>query len=170
MDSVTVRRVEAINIDTMIAGLKNNSVLVGWFPSARYDDKDSTPVAAVAAQNEFGNPNKNVPARPFIRPAISRNERKWKNIARHGVKALLANKTTVNTVLENMGEIIVGDIQHSISLVFTPPLKQSTIEARIARRSHSGRLNKTQAQSTVKPLIDTGHMQATVSYELESNV
>jgi len=168
MGSVTIRRGPSTNIEKALRDLKPESVKIGWFPSARYDDEKRTSVASVAAQNEYGNPNKNIPARPFLRPAIAHNSKKWMDIGKRGVKAVLAGKSTVDAVLDNIGVSAVGDIQHSISQVYSPSLKPSTIQARLARRTTSGRLNKTQARSITKPLVDTGYMQATVSYELSS--
>jgi hypothetical protein len=165
MVSVTIKR-EGSNALKNLTNLQTASVKIGWFPSARYDDEKSTPVAAIAAQNEYGNPSDNIPPRPFIRPAIAHSQKKWSDIGKRGLKAVLAGKSTINQVLDNLGVAAIGDIQHSIAQVYSPPLKRATIEARLARRTHHGRLNKTQARSITKPLIDTGHMQATVSYEL----
>ncbi len=165
---MTIKHSSDKTIERAIANMKPVSVKVGWFPSARYDDEDRTPVAAVAAQNEKGNPNKNIPARPFISPAIAHNKLKWAGIGRNGLRAVIHNKATVTQVLENLGIAAVGNIQYSIAQVYSPTLQRATIEARLARRTHKGRLNKTQARSITKPLIDTGHMQATVAYELSS--
>ena len=168
MGSVTIRRDNPKALDNIAKALQPGTVKIGWFPSARYDDEKSTPVAAVAAQNEYGNPTKNIPARPFIRPAIAHNQKKWQDIGQRGLKAVLAKKSTVTAVLDMIGIAAVGDVQHSISLVYSPPLKRATIEARLARRTHKGRLTRNQAAGISKPLIDTGHMQATVSYEVET--
>jgi len=171
MGSVTIRRDNPKALENIAKALQPGTVKIGWFPSARYDDEKSTPVAAIAAQNEYGNPNKNIPARPFIRPAIIRDQKTWEDIGRRGLKAVLAKKSTVMAVLDNIGIRASEDIKHSISLVFSPPLKRATIEARLNRPGRSvpkGRLTKSQAAGISKPLIDTGHMQATVSYEVET--
>lgn len=163
---VTIKR-EVSNVTKNLKNLKSGYVDVGWFPSARYNDEKSTPVASVAEENEYGNPAKNIPARPFLRPAISNYQKDWNEIGKRGLKAVLNGKSTVTQVLDNLGQRIVGDIQHSISKVYEPVLSEVTINARLERRTHKGRLNKTQAVSITKPLIDTGHMQATVSYEIQ---
>ena len=162
MGSVTIRRDNPKALENIAKVLQPGMVKIGWFPSARYDDEKSTPV-------EYGNPNKNIPARPFIRPAIAHNQKKWQDIGQRGLKAVLAKKSTVTAVLDMIGIAAVGDVQHSISLVYSPPLKRATIEARLARRTHKGRLTRNQAAGISKPLIDTGHMQATVSYEVETS-
>jgi len=163
VSSVTIRH----GTTDTIGNLNSGELRVGWFPSARYDDEKNTPVASVAAQNEYGNPNKNIPARPFIRPAIAADSQKWQATGRRGFKSVLAGQSTVTQVLENIGEQIVGDIQYSISRVYEPALSKRTVDERLARRNATrSRVNKTQARSITKPLIDTGHMQATVSYEI----
>ena len=150
-----------------LTDIKGGAVKVGWFPSARYNDEHRTPVAAVAAQNEYGNPNARIPARPFIRPAIADNTVKWKSIAADGMRSVVRGKTQAAKVLEVLGEVIKEDIQYSITRVYSPALAQSTVDARISRRAnHSGRYSAVQARSITKPLIDTGYMQATVSYEI----
>lgn len=169
MGSVTIKHITSKTLENSIQNMKIQYVKIGWFPSSRYDDEKRTPVAYIAAQNEYGNPNKNIPARPFIRPTIAQNNKKWQNIGKRGIKAVINRTSTVSNVLDSIGISIRDDIQRAITRVYSPPLKKSTIEARLARRTHSGRLNKTQAQSITKPLVDTGYMLATVSYELSSS-
>lgn len=167
MTSVTIRRGNPKALDNIAKALQPGTVRIGWFPSARYDDAKSTPVAAIAAQNEYGNPNKNIPARPFMRPAIANNANKWKDIGKRGLKAVIDKKSTVAGVLDLIGVAAVGDVQYAISQVYAPALKRATIDARLAKRTHSGRLTKSQAQGISKPLVDTGVMLATVSYEVQ---
>jgi len=101
MGTVTIRRDNPNALNDLAKTLQPGVVRIGWFPSARYDDEKNTPVAAIAAQNEYGNPSKNIPARPFIRPAIAHNQNKWSDIGRRGLKAVLAKKSTVLAVLQN---------------------------------------------------------------------
>lgn len=156
-------------LENLLKNLKPQYLKMGWFPSAHYDDKDSTPVAFIAAQNEYGNPNKFIPARPFMRPAIANNQKKWAEIGKRGYTAVLAGKSTGIQVLENIGVTGIGDIQHSIAQVYSPSLSPRTVKARLERHTYKGPLNKTQARTITKPLIDTGHMQATVAYEISSS-
>lgn len=104
-------------------------------------------------------------------PTIVHNENQWALTLAQGFQTVLDGKNTTKTVLENFGGMVVGQIQETISQVFTPVLKRRTIEARLARRNQLGgrRLTKTQAESITKPLIDTGHMFDTVSYEILSD-
>ena len=56
-------------------------VKVGFFSTARYED--GTPVAAVAAWNEFG--TETIPERPFFRNALAESERGVSNILAKGI-------------------------------------------------------------------------------------
>lgn len=49
---------------------RKKEIKVGFFASAKYDDKDQTPVALVAALNEFGL-GTGTPERPFFRQSIA---------------------------------------------------------------------------------------------------
>ncbi len=59
-----------------------SGVKVGFFSTARYED--GTPVAAVAAWNEFG--TKTIPERSFFRNALAESERGVSNILAKGIE------------------------------------------------------------------------------------
>lgn len=126
---------------------------VGWFEEQRYDDKENTPVAYVAAVQEYGYPPNNIPARPFMRPTVIAHHKEWKEIAEKGAKQAIIGKQTITSVMEAIGLKASGDIKKTISKVTEPPLSKRTIAARLARRS-----NKTTLGLLTKPLIDTGYM------------
>ena len=58
-----------------------SGVKVGFFSTARYED--GTPVAAVAAWNEFG--TETIPERPFFRNALAESERSVGRILQGGL-------------------------------------------------------------------------------------
>jgi hypothetical protein len=162
---VDVKRVDSQagkNLLVALKSLQNAQARVGWFPSAVYDDEKSTPVAAVAAQNEFGNPAKNIPARPFMRPTIAKKSKEWKAIAEKGAQAVIENQIHVTDVLDLIGQAASADIKETISRLVTPALSPRTIAARLARRS-----NRKQVGSLTKPLIDTGKMIVSLDYEVD---
>ena len=145
---------------------------VGWFEGARYNDAKATPVAYVATIHEYGSPKNNIPPRPFIRPAISKHEHEWAKIAEAGSKAVLAGHTDIGTVMEAIGQKAKAHIQKEITLVYSPALAEKTILARIRKNStlskKKGRLSERSIGLITKPLIDTGHMLATVANTVES--
>lgn len=135
-------------------------VKIGWFPSAKYED--GTQVAAIAAQNEYGNAAKDIPARPFIRPTIADRQSQWKEAIEKGGRAVLRGKITAFGVMEQIGGLVAGEIAETITKVWSPPLAKRTIAARLAKR----RTGKT-AHNIAKPLIDTAHMFQTLSHKVE---
>ncbi len=121
---------------------------VGFPASAQNAYPDGTPVAAVAAQNIFGDPGQNIPARDFMsqaRPAIAQHQQKVAE------KYSIA-KNQANTLLAALGEMAVSDIKSAIINGSYEPLAEYTLEKRLERG------NKSQ-----KPLIDTAHMIGSVN-------
>jgi len=133
-------------LNTMSANVRDDASLrVGFLENARYED--GTPVALVAAINEYGRPDKNQPPRPFFRSMIAKHQNEWP----HSLGKILVNSNyDVDKTLSLMGERIKGQLQTSITSFQDPPLSPITI----ARKEHA------------KPLIDTGHMLNSVDYEV----
>lgn len=151
--------------------LTNKSLKVGWINGSHYiASKES--VAKVAEQNEFGNPNKHIPARPFMRPTITRESVKWQKLVDDGGKKILKGALTVDNVLNLLGQKVTGDIKESIKAVYYPALAERTVLARIERSSKLSRIKGQIKEKTLgnvtKPLIDTGIMFNTITHEITS--
>ena len=145
---VTVKRTGGRKLERFLreAGRGGVSgVKVGFFSTARYED--GTPVAAVAAWNEFG--TKNIPERPFFRQAIAQMEDGIANIIKAGIDP---KKGIVDGRLADViGAYAQGEIQDSITSLKEPPNNPATIA-----RKGSG-----------NPLVDTGFMRDSVTWQVE---
>jgi hypothetical protein len=151
------------------ARIGNGSVSVGFLAGATYPDGQS--VATVAFWNEFGTKGRahgdaphpdavaegirsepqlsgGLPPRPFFRRMVAAESGAWgTNLG----KAVVASKGDGNRALGLMGEEIKGELQQSINLLTSPPLKPSTIKRK----------------GFAKPLIDTGDMLRSVDYRVD---
>lgn len=125
--------------------LRNRKVSVGFQNGATEDD--GTPVALVAALNEYGVPSHNQPPRPFFRRAIKRNDKKWARMLANGLKKGVA----IEHLFMLMGEQMSADIRQEIIALKSPPLAEATV----------------QKKGFDKPLIDTHTMLDNVTYEVE---
>ncbi|HHT9074227.1 TPA: hypothetical protein ACT5CI_002916 [Edwardsiella tarda] len=139
-------------LDAAESALQSLQLKVGFIDGAKYPD--GTPVAMVAATNEYGRPENNQPPRPFFRDAIAEHESEWSEKIADGIKA----GVPVDQVLSAVGEVIVADIRKSIATLMEPPLSPATIHHRRTRK-------KLQNDST-KPLVDTKEMIRDVHYEV----
>ena len=75
--------------------INKRKLSVGWFENLKYEDTGES-VAQIAAQNEFGVVSKNIPPRPFMRNAISKDGMVWtKNISQALKKSLDGGNSTV---------------------------------------------------------------------------
>ncbi len=127
-----------------ISGSKNLELRAG-FLGGKYEDGESVP--KVAIDNEFGDPSKRRPPRPFFRIAIAKNKQDWLKMP----GALIKRGATAQEALNITGHKMADDIQASIRELRTPKLAQATIDAK----------------GFDKPLIDTGQMLNSVSWEVE---
>jgi hypothetical protein len=122
-------------------------VRVGFLENATYPG--GKPVAMIAAIQEFGAPAAGIPPRPFFRNMIADKSPEWGSAIG---QLMVSQNYDVERVLSMAGEAIAGQLRQSIVDTNSPPLAESTI----ARKGHS------------KPLIDTGHMLQSVSYEVRT--
>ncbi len=124
---------------------RDTTVEVGFFSEARY--QDGTPVAAVAAWNEFG--TETIPERRFFRRALAEVEDGVTNIVKAGIDT---EKMVVDDRLaDRVGAYVAGQVMESITALRTP--KNAPVTAR-----HKGSTN---------PLIDTGMMRASVGWRVD---
>lgn len=94
-----------------------------------------------------------IPPRPFFRNAIQSNEQSWKEY----IDGQAAKGVPAKTILDSLGERIVGDVVQSISTLTDPPLKKATLRSRRSR-----------GNSSDKPLVDTKTLIRSVSHEVGS--
>lgn len=134
---------------------------VGWFASAHYPD--GTPVAYVAAIQEYGYPEGNIPPRLGMRATAAEKQREWGALVARTSKAVLAGQMTGHAAMETIGLKAAGDIRKHITGVFQPPLKPDTVRARLAGKNQG----KYVLVSIAKPLVHTGHLLATLTNTVE---
>jgi len=161
----TVKRDNPKAFDTLNARLKElegKQAKVGWFATSKYED--GTPVAYIAAIQEFGSPKNNIPPRPFMRPTVIHQKNEWIQLLTSGARSILAGKSSITTVMNAIGLKASADIAKSITQVFSPPLKPATIAARKRKRADKKTLGL-----LTKPLVDTGLMLNTVTYVVEDD-
>lgn len=124
------------------------TVDVGFFSHSKYED--GTPVAAVAAWNEFG--TQRIPERPFFRRAIEA-EKGPNSQLRQIVKQRVDPQTLAitNSIAGLLGAAMQGTIQKEITTLRQPPNAALTIRLK----------------GSSNPLIDTEHMRNSVTWKVE---
>jgi hypothetical protein len=135
-------------------------------------------VAMVALIQELGAPRAGIPPRPFFKPMIEKYKGVWG--ATLG-KLMKANKMDGRMSLDQLGEVIEGQLQDSIINVNSPALSPVTLmlrymksqdqslvvnktvvaeaRARVARGESSGGVN-------AKPLDETGFMLHSIHHRI----
>lgn len=160
---VTVKNEDALKkIQKQISLLKSGYVKIGWLANSKYPaNKGGMNVATIAAIQEYGAPSKGIPPRSFIRSTQTKKRKEWREVIAKSFKACINGKWEASKAYTVIGATIQGDIQKTITTLWDPSLKESTIKNR-ARKLKSGEITK----SLTKPLVDTGLMLATLTYKV----
>ena len=138
-----------------IEDIKSLQAEAGWFSSSVYPD--GTPVAYVATIHEFGYPEGNIPARPFVRVAQEEFGKGWGVLMGKGANQVMKGKITAQAMYDALGVQAAGDIRATLARGNFEKLADATIEARARKRKVTvDAVNK-------DPLHDTGYMQATLN-------
>jgi hypothetical protein len=134
-------RLEAIS-----NGVRGGGALrVGFLENATYPN--GTPVAMIAAIQDFGAPNVNIPPRPFFRNMIAAKQKEWGPAIG---QLLVDNDYDLQKALDIAGVAIGGQLRQSIIDTNAPPLSPVTIR----RKGFD------------KPLIDTSVMINSIDHEV----
>lgn len=110
---------------------------VGWFSTSKYPDTGES-VAYVAAIQELGSPERSIPPRPFMRPAVIENKNKWERIAADGANNILAGKTTSQEVMETLTFVAENDVRKNIATLTEPALSPLTLAIRKYKKLNPG--------------------------------
>ena len=125
---------------------KATTLKVGFFADATYPD--GTPVAMIAAIQDFGAPAAGIPPRPFFRNMVAEKSGEWPE----AIATLLKdNDYDSAKTMEQVGSAIEGQLKQSIVDTNEPALKPATIK----RKGFS------------KPLVDKGIMIASTGYKVD---
>ena len=122
---------------------RKSEIRVGFFSDKKYDDADQTPLATVAAIQEFGLAGN--PERPFFRQAIAELERTLPRQLRG-----LVNPETMDVdaaTAARIGQIAAQTIRDRIVALRDPANAETTV-----KRGDN-------------PLVDSGQMHGAVDYE-----
>ena len=163
-------------IDNLAADLQDKSVIAGFVEGANYSD--GTPIAAVAATQNFG--TERIPPRPFMTNAIDHHENEW--IEELG--ELIKDGKSVDDALSSVGLLMQSDIKEAIIDLHEPQLAPLTMMIRKVKRDRNqvgmpttnsifieaiSRLeagDRNFSGVNDKPLVDSGNMLNHVEFEV----
>lgn len=156
---------KAGKIDAMrqsVKALDGAAGRVGWFPSAIHEE--GQPVAGIAAVQEFGSPSRGIPPRLGMRTLAEEKRAEWSATVAQVSRAAALGKIAPDQVMPAVCLAAEGALRAHITKITSPPLKQSTIDARRRRLANGG----AGAQASIaKPLVDTGILLNTLTSETD---
>lgn len=180
MTALDLSRVMA-KIDAIGEGFANREAKIGFFAGQNYED--GTPVAYVAAIQEFGSPENGVPPRPFMRPTVEDKKGEWAADIAGGMRQVLKGRMTADDVLDAVGAAAAGDIVKTIAAGDFKALSPITLMLRKMRDENKGNADWHMSGAKVSeaaarvaagepgstrtaPLDDTGYLMAHVQHQV----
>lgn len=152
-NSVTVTDRGWGNLQKLFASLGSQrpTVKVGIFGGQEPTGIGTVQLATI---HEFGAPAANIPERSFLRSTMDRGKPEYLETMKKLLGLVIDGRATVHDVLELLGQRISADVKKYIATGpgVPPPLRPATI-----RRKGSDR-----------PLVDTGRMLASITYEVDA--
>lgn len=159
---VTITKDNLKKVTLAMANLTKKRVLVG-IPATNTERKpennESTQLtnAALGYIHNYGAPEANIPARPFMEPGIKDAQSRIETALASASKAALSFDADGTTqALDKAGLIAQSSIRNKINEGPFEPLAPSTIKARQRR-----------GVSRTKPLIDTGQLRNSITYVIK---
>lgn len=172
----TVDNVDALR--ALLEGISATEVLVGFPESSATRDGSGPTNAMLGYVHDNGAPEQNIPARPFMIPGIESVATEVTNILAALAKGHLnKGKLTADQGLTRVGLKVQAAIRKKINEGVPPPLADSTLRRRAARKgkglgSRKGAKLELELRAAgwdpsvdfAKPLVDTGQMRNAVSF------
>lgn len=159
MFTIDVQRTKRIDVAKIVAKMQSEpkAVKVG-FPAGEVG-KD---IVQRAIWNHYGTKGGRsgggwggpIPPRPFLANSMRANRSKYKSAMRAGARDAFLGGTSLKTIVQKLGILAQGDIQSEITTLSSPPNSPITIK----RKGSSN------------PLIDTGQMRQSVTWQVKDSV
>lgn len=168
--------------------LTRTRVLVGIPSDKANRKKPDANNAAIGYRMENGEPEHNVPARPFLVPGVEKVLPKATKFMQQAAKAALdGNDAKMEERLEAAGQVCENSVRETINSNLPPPLAPSTVANRKYDRAMSGEEpherqteldyahriaqgmspGEAQADQGIVALVNTGQLRNSVTHVLE---
>lgn len=161
-----------LNIQRVLKFAERQHVLIG-IPAdkaARTDGGINN--ATLGYIHEYGAPEANIPARPFLTPVLEASDDLIvAELQRASMKAITlaamegdvaGGKAAIIEGQHRIGLKLVNKVRSHITDGLSPPLAERTVYARLHRKKNR------RSGPDMKPLIDTGKLLASIAYVIRS--
>ncbi|GJD47005.1 hypothetical protein AFCDBAGC_4890 [Methylobacterium cerastii] len=155
-------------LERTLRDLASMEVVVGIPAEAGTHADSGLTNAALGYIHEFGAPEANIPARPFLFPGIERIQDKIADkLAKGGARAVEAtvasgNRTTGKAegqkALQRVGILAQNSVRGVITDGIAPPLSARTVYDRLHRKKNR------RSPGPMTPLVDTGKLREAITY------
>lgn len=159
-------------VKNLISGweyMRKNEVVVGITEESSVASSDGISTAALLYIHENGSPVNNIPPRPVLKPALAQEEvhSEIVDLMKQATrKALVGDKNGAENCWKKAGMFAQTACKNYIVSGSFAPNAPITIHGGWMRNKVSGKFFHVKGKGSSKPLIDTGAMMNSITYEI----
>jgi len=154
----TIKRAEQLNRMQLVVGIPNNE-------NSR-TNSDGITNAELGIIHEFGVPERGIPERSFLRSTVSEESENLGRLGNMQIAEFLEGNTSAHDAFATIGVYLQGQIVEKITDGEFQPNTAETTRRKLAPVKDK---KKRRAPDANKPLIDTGQLRASITYEVREN-
>ena len=158
-----MKRAEQLNRMQLVVGIPSDGK-----PRQSSEEDTNTDITNIELGliHEFGVPEKGIPERSFMRSTASEEAENLSQLTNVMVTECLSGQITPKNALSKVGAYLQGKIIEKITDGEFQPNTPETLKRKLTPVKNK---KKKRAKDANKPLIDTGQLRASITYEVREN-
>lgn len=155
-----MKRAEQLNRTQLVVGIPSDGK-----PRKSSEENANTDITNIdlGIIHEFGVPERGIPERSFMRSTASEEAENLSQLTNIMVTECLSGQITPNNALSKVGAYLQGKIVEKITDGEFQPNTPETLKRKLNPVKNK---KKKRAKDADKPLIDTGQLRASITYEV----
>ncbi|MCX8659862.1 hypothetical protein J3T98_02690 [Gilliamella sp. B2772] len=155
-----IKRAERLNRMQLVVGIPSDGK-----PRKSSEEDTSTDItnAELGVIHEFGVPEKGIPERSFMRSTASEETDNLGRLAKIQIAECLKGEISTHDAFATVGAYLQGKIVEKITDGEFQPNTPETLKRKLTPVKNK---KKKRAKDADKPLIDTGQLRASITYEV----
>ena len=139
-------------LEALMREIGLSHAVIGVLGGTHTDDKGNTSdMADLAIEHEFGSDDGRIPERSFLRSSLIENRETYKKYLARLLRQAIRGQITITDMYDRLGAIAAGGAQQKILDGPFKPLSKLTIKLK----------------GSSKPLIDTGQLLQSITWEVK---
>jgi hypothetical protein len=161
--------------EAMLKAVKAKNVLIGIPADNTERPDENINNAQLGYIHEYGAPEQNIPARPFLTTGVEKVKDKCAVILKHGLTQVFSGQEGFDESMRDAGQLASDSVKTTITDGLSPALSPATLRSRALKQLKSADKQQREiakkaidsgdySEISATPLVDTGALLASITY------